>query len=170
MRAVQRVAYIALGGNQGDTLGYFRSGAYALQQNGDLVAVSSVWCSPAYGPVEQSDFYNAVVRLDTELPSLKLLRVMQAVEVECQRQREVHWGPRTLDLDLLLYGDECCNSAELTLPHPGIPERDFVLWPLAEIAPDLCLPDGRSVLDLRSACPDRGIQRLNQQFYESESL
>jgi 2-amino-4-hydroxy-6-hydroxymethyldihydropteridine diphosphokinase len=91
------------------------------------------------GPQDQPEFINAVAVIETTLEPLVLLEVLQAIEKKHARKRERHWGPRTLDLDLLLYGEERISHPDLTVPHPGIPERSFVLLPLREVAPGLAI-------------------------------
>lgn len=108
------------------------------------------------GPSGQPDYVNAVVAVRTALPPLTLLRILQDVENQHGRVRTgEQWGPRTLDLDLLLYGDESCATDLLTIPHPGIAEREFVLQPLFEIAPDLTVPGLGPVRSLLQNCPRR---------------
>ena len=155
-------AYIGLGGNQGDTRAHFAGALEALRALGELRAVSVLWCSKPLGVTNQADFLNAVALLVTDMPAPELLRAMQGIEAAHGRVREQRWGPRTLDLDLLLHGSLQLQSAALTLPHPELAQRDFVLWPLAEIAPDLVLPDGRAVRTLQRACTNRGLRRLSQ--------
>ena len=107
------------------------------------------------GPADQPDFINAVVAIDTSLGPLVLLDGLQAIENSHHRKRgAVQWGPRTLDLDLLLYGNTRIDESRLTVPHPGMHERSFVLRPLADIAPSLVLPDGRSLQSLSDALSD----------------
>jgi len=113
------------------------------------------------GPQDQPDYLNAVVGLQTELSAFKLLGELQNIENLHGRVRDgERWGPRTLDLDLLLYADEVINTPELKVPHPGIAERSFVLLPLAELAPDLVVPNKGSVSKLSGQCRQFGIRRL----------
>ncbi|MBI2802216.1 MAG: 2-amino-4-hydroxy-6-hydroxymethyldihydropteridine diphosphokinase [Gammaproteobacteria bacterium] len=105
-----------------------------------VVAHSALYCSPPMGPSEQPDYINAVAKLETTLAPLSLLDALQALERSHHRVRKFHWGPRTLDLDILIV-DRCVFTSErLTLPHPGIAERAFVVIPLYEIAPELTIP------------------------------
>src|SRR5690606_25641310 len=125
-----------------------------------LAAVSSFYASDPLGPPEQPRFVNAVAALDTELAPLALLDALQAIEREQGRVRKAErWGPRTLDLDILLFGDLQLASERLTLPHYHMHARAFVLYPLAEIAPDLSLPDGRPLRALLADCPYAGLER-----------
>jgi 2-amino-4-hydroxy-6-hydroxymethyldihydropteridine diphosphokinase len=153
--------YIALGSNLGAPLRQVDTAIVELGRLPDSVLVkqSSWYRSRPIGPAGQPDYINGVAALDTNLAPLKLLHRMQAIENAHGRQREERWGPRTLDLDLLLYGELETSSAELTLPHPRLGERNFVLLPLAEIAPDLVLPCGTPLGSLLDRCPREGIER-----------
>ena len=135
-------AYIAIGSNLGDRRAYLEAGIkeVAALPNTRLAAVSQAYETRPLGPVAQSDFLNAVFAIETSLPPEPLLAALLAAEKKHQRQRRIHWGPRTLDLDLLLYGERVVERADLTLPHPRMNERGFVLIPLCEIAPDLHHP------------------------------
>jgi len=126
----------------------------------ELVARSSIYRSDPVGPQDQPDFINAVAALDTTLEAHALLDELQRLEQQHRRVRERHWGPRTLDLDLLLYGDQTINTERLTVPHAFMCERTFVLWPLAEIAPELELPHGQSLSQLLVAYPMGSLERL----------
>ncbi|MFT7486565.1 MAG: 2-amino-4-hydroxy-6-hydroxymethyldihydropteridine diphosphokinase [Candidatus Paceibacteria bacterium] len=143
-------AYVALGSNLGDSLWTLRGALTQLAAlpGVSLVAQSSFHSSePAGGPADQPDYWNSVVALDTQLDAESLLGALHGIEEHFGRDRsqEVRWGPRTLDLDLLLFGDECSNTERLELPHPRLAERRFVLEPLAELAPELRLSNGRMV-------------------------
>lgn len=145
LRAVEAPvrAFVGVGANLGDPVAQVHAAMDAL---GTLTATRRVACSRLFssrpmGPVDQPDYVNAVVALDTSLDPHALLVELQAVERRQGRVRDgERWGPRTLDLDLLVYGDVICRDAVLQLPHPGIAERDFVLLPLADIAPSLEIP------------------------------
>ncbi len=146
------VAYVALGSNLGDRRGHIDA---ALRDLGStpgcrLIAASPIIETDPVGPVPQGRFLNAAVGLETSLGALELLRVLQGIERSRGRDRgrEERWGPRTLDLDLLLYGEAVINEAGLTVPHPRMHERRFVLEPLARISPDHIIPGiGRTVAD-----------------------
>lgn len=143
-------AYVALGSNLGDALGNLRSACDALRalSGCSVMGQSTFHCTaPVGGPVGQPDFWNAVIALDTCLGPLELLDELQGLEAQFGRDRsqEERWGPRTLDLDLLLHGAERCATERLELPHPRMHERSFVLEPLAELAPELLLADGTTV-------------------------
>jgi len=134
--------YVALGSNLGDRLGYLQAALAALPAWGlEPVAVSSVYESDALGP-PQPDYLNAVASVTTSLPSRGVLDALKAIEAEIGRRHTQRWGPREIDLDLLLYGDEMLEEEGLTVPHPEMTKRSFVLLPLLEIAPDLDLPSG----------------------------
>ncbi|MBD3898435.1 2-amino-4-hydroxy-6-hydroxymethyldihydropteridine diphosphokinase [Halomonas sp. ML-15] len=143
-------AYIGLGSNLDDPLAQVQGALAALARLPltRCVAASPCYASRPVGPQDQPDFINAVAALDTRLSPLALLDQLQAVEQRHRRRRLRHWGPRTLDLDLLLYDDTCLATSRLTLPHPHMASRGFVLLPLANIAPTLRLPDGRRIADL----------------------
>jgi 2-amino-4-hydroxy-6-hydroxymethyldihydropteridine diphosphokinase len=112
------------------------------------------------GPQDQPDFVNGAVELRTTLPPHQLLDHLQTIEQAHGRERLRHWGPRTLDLDLLLYGDQQLADERLTIPHAELANRDFVLQPLLDLNPELSLPDGRRVDQLRSECPDNQLRKL----------
>lgn len=136
-------AYIALGSNLGSRLHYLRAAAKALAEHPqiNITGYSRIYeTTPVGGPAEQGAFLNAVIRLTTTLSAQELLALMQSIEQAQGRQRTVHWGPRTLDLDLLLYGAEAIHESELTVPHPRLTERNFVLVPLCDLAPTLSIP------------------------------
>ncbi len=153
-------AYIGLGSNLADPLAQLAKAVKALQTlpASRLTALSRFYCSSPMGPADQPDYLNAVAMLDTRLNALELLDALQAIENEQGRVRgSQRWGPRTLDLDLLLYGTEVIDTDRLKVPHPGLSERNFVLFPLADIAPELVLPDGRRLQDLLAGCSRDGL-------------
>jgi dihydroneopterin aldolase/2-amino-4-hydroxy-6-hydroxymethyldihydropteridine diphosphokinase len=131
-------ALVALGSNLGDREAYLR---FAIAELMHVRAVSHIYeTAPVGGPDDQDAFLNMVVAVDTSLDPFAFLRHCHRVEADALRQRIVHWGPRTLDVDLLFYDDVTIDSPELTLPHPRVGERRFVLAPLAEVAPQRCPP------------------------------
>jgi 2-amino-4-hydroxy-6-hydroxymethyldihydropteridine diphosphokinase len=140
-------AYVALGSNLGDRLATLDAALRALDAlpGVRVVASSSVYETEPWGGVEQPPYANAVVALDFEGNALSLLRSCKLIERALGRETGVRFGPRTLDLDLLLFGDEALDTPELTIPHPRMLEREFVVTPLLEIAPRAALPDGRPV-------------------------
>jgi dihydroneopterin aldolase / 2-amino-4-hydroxy-6-hydroxymethyldihydropteridine diphosphokinase len=131
-------AIVALGSNLGDRRHYLRR---AVDELGDVVAMSQVFeTDPVGGPDDQGAYLNMVVALETPLDPYAFVRRCQRIESAALRQRSVHWGPRTLDVDVLFYDDVTIASPELTIPHPRYTERRFVLAPLAEVAPERCPP------------------------------
>ncbi|MGY8824807.1 MAG: 2-amino-4-hydroxy-6-hydroxymethyldihydropteridine diphosphokinase [Candidatus Latescibacterota bacterium] len=136
------LSYIALGSNLGDRLHHLQSGLNSLQllSHVELIAVSSAYETEPQGYIEQPTFLNAVCSVRSTFSAPELLSSMQEIENNHQRQRHIHWGPRTLDLDLLLYGDQRFDSDSLIVPHPHMTERSFVLVPLCQIAPQLRNP------------------------------
>ena len=142
MTAARRRAYVGLGSNLDGPVLRVRKAIEALARlpRSALVATSRLYRSEPLGPPGQPDYVNAAVALDTALDPVALLDRLQAIEVQHGRERGLHWGPRTLDLDLLLYGDLQMHTARLTLPHPHLHERAFVLQPLLDIDPDLAVP------------------------------
>jgi 2-amino-4-hydroxy-6-hydroxymethyldihydropteridine diphosphokinase len=156
-------AYIRLGSNLDDPVGQVRRALAALAAMPDtrLIASSALYRSPPMGPQDQPDFVNAVAGLLTCLPARQLLGALQVIEDAQGRRRDgPRWGPRTLDLDLLLYGGLCMDDDDLALPHPGLAERAFVLVPLLELAPGLRVPGGASIAKLAAAAGDGGLARL----------
>lgn len=131
-------SYIGLGSNLGDSLQILREAVQQLSQLGAL-QVSRLYQSPPMGPQDQPHYFNAVVCLETMLAPLELLDQLQAIEQQAGRVRLRRWGERTLDLDLLLYAAQKIDHPRLQVPHVGILERDFVLLPLLDLAPDLCI-------------------------------
>ena len=134
-------AYVALGSNLGDREEHLRTALKYLEANGvEVVKVSTFIETEPYGVTDQPGFVNAVCQVKTELAPLELLRLLLSIEQEMGRVRVRRWGERNIDLDLLLYEDACVVSEELTLPHPDMQNRDFVLLPLAEIAGEVVHP------------------------------
>ena len=134
-------AYVALGSNLGDREENLRNALKHLEENEvRVVKVSTFIETEPYGVTDQPGFVNAVCQVETELEPLELLRLLLKIEQEMGRVRIRRWGERNIDLDLLLYEDACVVSDELTLPHPDMQNRDFVLLPLAEIAGEVLHP------------------------------
>jgi 2-amino-4-hydroxy-6-hydroxymethyldihydropteridine diphosphokinase len=158
------VAYIALGSNLGDRAQTLSFASDRLGRLGRVVARSSVYETEPVGYRDQPAFLNAVLALDTQLEPLPLLHALLAIERELGRDRGhgVANGPRTLDLDLLLMGDSVIAQEGLTLPHPALTERRFVLAPLAEIAPRLRHPRrNQTMAELLALLPDEGENRVS---------
>lgn len=155
---------VALGANLGEarhTLETAIQDIQAMKQT-TLLKHSSVYRSYPQGPSEQADYFNQVVLLQTDLAPHALLDELQAIEDKHGRQRTQHWGPRTLDLDIIVYGDMQCDDERLTIPHPQTCHRSFVLEPLAEIAPDLLIPGHGTAASLAKIVDDGLVyQRLD---------
>ncbi|MGD8109897.1 2-amino-4-hydroxy-6-hydroxymethyldihydropteridine diphosphokinase [Vibrio sp. TRT 21S02] len=154
-------AYIAVGSNLSDPVTQANSAIDALKTlpKSTLLQASMLYSSSPMGPQDQPDYINAVVAIETELTPLELLNCTQAIEQEQGRVRkDERWGPRTLDLDIILYGNEVMDSERLTIPHYGMKEREFVLYPLAEIAPSLTLPDGTELSELLKQVDRNGLR------------
>lgn len=144
-------AFVGIGSNLDDPREQMRHAVAALAKvpGTTLCEVSALYSSAAVGPPGQPDYLNAVARLRTQLDPEALLDELQAIENARGRVRDgPRWGPRTLDLDVLLYGNEVIDSPRLQVPHPEMAKRSFVLYPLAEIAPELVLPDGTPLRSL----------------------
>jgi 2-amino-4-hydroxy-6-hydroxymethyldihydropteridine diphosphokinase len=157
-------AFVGLGGNEGDvevTLTEALWAVDALPQT-SIRRQSAVYRTPAWGRTDQPDFLNAVVELQTRMVPRVLLDALLEIEQRFGRVRraEDRWGPRVLDLDLLIYGEETLDAPGLSLPHPRLHERAFVLVPLAEIAPDLDVPGRGKVRDLLAAVDASGIEAI----------
>ncbi len=133
----------------------------ACLETSKLLCQSSLYKSKPQGPQDQPDYINAVVELETSLAPLTLLSHMQTIELEHKRVRERHWGPRTLDLDLLLYAQESIALEQLQVPHPEMAGRNFVLYPLFEIAPDLSIPGLGSLARLLARNDPAGLEKLD---------
>jgi 2-amino-4-hydroxy-6-hydroxymethyldihydropteridine diphosphokinase len=156
--------YIGLGANLDEPVAQLQQAVQALQQlaGSTLVAVSGFYGSKPMGPQDQPDYVNAVAAIDTTLTAEQLLDALQQIEQQQGRQRKAErWGPRTLDLDILLYGNQVIATERLTVPHYGLRVREFVLYPLYEIAPQLNLPDGTVLSSLLAQVSQNGLQKLH---------
>ena len=148
--------FLSLGGNLGNTREIFE-GAYPLIEKkiGKISVYSSIYQTEAWGPIPQADFLNQVLLVSTTLSAQACLTEMLAIEKEFGRERKERWGPRTLDLDILYYSDITIAEEDLTVPHPRIAERKFILTPLAEIAPSFTDPTSRkTMMALLNECED----------------
>jgi len=158
------IVYIGLGSNLGGTLASPKQNIVsAIQALGEIqstqmISASSFYESKPVGPQDQDDYINAVVKLETDLDATELLDSLQAIENDHGRERTQHWGPRTLDLDILLFGDQIIHNERLTIPHAEISHRPFVLVPLAEIEPDCVIPEKGLVSDLISKLDQTGLK------------
>lgn len=130
--------FLSLGSNLGDPVQNLLWALGRLQEAGlKLVKTSGIYLTEPVGYLDQPDFYNMVVQMETDFVPRKLLEICQAIEQESGRVREIPWGPRTLDIDILFYGERLVEEEDLQIPHPRLKERAFVLVPLQEIAPDV---------------------------------
>jgi 2-amino-4-hydroxy-6-hydroxymethyldihydropteridine diphosphokinase len=157
------LCYIGLGANSGEPLPQLRRALTALHAQSDLTVleVSALYHSPPMGPQDQPDYLNAVASLRTPLAPEALLDILQAREAEAGRRRDRRWGPRPLDLDLLLYGDVSVDTTRLRVPHPGLGDRAFVLLPLCDlVGPDFPLPGGQTLAQALQHCGRQGTLRL----------
>ncbi|MGO1617062.1 MAG: 2-amino-4-hydroxy-6-hydroxymethyldihydropteridine diphosphokinase [Oceanisphaera sp.] len=158
--------FIGLGANLQQPLVQISAAQHALAE---LAKAGTLQHSPLYqsqpmGPADQPLYTNGVSVFDTALSPLALLDALQAIEQAQGRVRkDERWGPRTLDLDILLYGDLIMDEPRLTVPHYGMKQREFVLYPLADLAPDLILPCGSVLAELIQACPTNGLTLLPSQ-------
>jgi 2-amino-4-hydroxy-6-hydroxymethyldihydropteridine diphosphokinase len=163
--AVWQPAYIGLGSNLQEPQAQIRRACAALQglPATRLVGLSPLYRSKPFGPVAQPDFINAVAGVLTQLDARALLGELQALERVLGRPAErARWGPRIIDLDLLVYGREQRAEPDLVLPHGGIVERNFVLYPLADLAPDLDVPGLGRAAELRGRLAPAGLERLGE--------
>jgi len=157
-------AFIGLGSNLENPLAQVRRAFAELTQlpSSRLLQTSNLYSSHPVGPA-QPDYINAVAELETQLAPLELLEALQAIELAHNRLRLEHWGPRTLDLDILLFDDLQITSERLTLPHPFMRQRNFVMQPLFELAPELVLPCGQSVAQICRQLGSDGLQVLAEE-------
>jgi 2-amino-4-hydroxy-6-hydroxymethyldihydropteridine diphosphokinase len=158
--------YVALGSNLDQPIEQIRRAIHELMQitATRVVAKSSLYQSVPMGPQDQPSFINAVVALLTQLNALQLLEKLQAVEQRMGRQAPtMHWGPRMIDLDMLIHGDTHCDLPALKLPHPGLLLRNFVMAPLAEIAPHLWVSKTQTAAQVAQQLGIAGLQRIESQ-------
>lgn len=156
--------YIGIGSNLDDPLYHVKQAISELRQLAqcEYIATSALYRSAPMGPPGQPDYINAVSLLQTDLTPLDLLDQLQAIEHAHGRMRDgQRWGPRTLDLDILLYGEKIINEARLRVPHPGLHERSFVLYPLQDINPALVIPGDGPLARLIDQCPHIALERLD---------
>ncbi|MBL7635034.1 2-amino-4-hydroxy-6-hydroxymethyldihydropteridine diphosphokinase [Atlantibacter hermannii] len=154
--------YLAIGSNLASPLEQVNAALAALADipESQLVAVSDFYRTPPLGPQDQPDYLNAAVALETTLAPEALLDHTQRIELQQGRERKAHrWGPRTLDLDIMLFGEQHIHTPRLTVPHYDMKNRAFMLLPLAQIAPDLRFPDGDKLSELLGKLDHSGISR-----------
>lgn len=156
------IAYIALGSNLQQPAQQVQLALQALQTlpHTQVLKASSLYQTTPVGYDNQPDFINAVASIETQLQPQALLAALLAIEQQFGRERPFANAPRILDLDVLLYANEVMHTPTLTLPHPRMHERGFVMLPLAEIAPELILPNGSSVVELAQQCQQQGVLKL----------
>jgi 2-amino-4-hydroxy-6-hydroxymethyldihydropteridine diphosphokinase len=156
------LAYLGLGSNLENPRAQVEQALVELAAipQSNLISSSPLYCSAAVGPGDQPNYINAAALLETSLTPLALLDALQAIEQNHQRVRIERWGPRTLDLDILLLDQLIIDSERLKVPHPYLTQRNFVLHPLADIAPTLVLPCGTSLQELIAQCPRDGLAQL----------
>lgn len=156
--------FIGLGSNLHDPASQLKNAIESLKKIESIkfIALSKFYSSPPMGPQDQSDYINAVIEVATNLSALQLLDELQQLENRQGRERKQHWTARTLDLDILLYGDDVINSKRLTIPHSGIGERDFVLQPLSDLVErDFNIPTLGNISQLLLACPMTGVKQIS---------
>lgn len=157
---------IGLGGNIGDPLSAMRSALMALDQDPScrVERVSSVWKTPPWGVTDQPDFLNACAAVSTRLEPRAFLELCLSVEKNLKRVRDQRWGPRSIDIDVLFFGDRIISEEGLNIPHPRIADRAFVLMPLAEIAPDVKIA-GTGFAHLAAMADVSGMSRLDEVLF-----
>lgn len=156
------ISYIGLGSNLANPLAQVEQACKCIEAipNTQVVSCSPWYSSKAVGPGDQPDYVNGVVKIETELSADQLLDALQAIENQQGRTRDIRWGARTLDLDILLYGNSIITNERLEIPHPRIEERNFVVFPLYDLDSELLLPDGKKVAQLKHQLTSDGITRL----------
>lgn len=161
------MVFLGIGSNIGNREQLLRQAVCKLADTAGikLHSVSSVYETEPYGLKEQPAFLNIAAAVQTVLTPLQLLQVCQNIEGELKRERRIHWGPRTIDIDILLFDDEKIILSNLIVPHPYLIKRRFVLVPLAELAADFIL-DGQSIADWLNKCPDQGEVKFYAEFKE----
>lgn len=160
----KEIAYIGLGSNLATPEAQINTARNAITALPEVFedAFSSLYRSPPMGPQDQPDYINAVMAITIDLSAIQLLRRLQQIELDHGRVRkDERWGARTLDLDILLYGQQMINQPDLIVPHYGLKERAFVLYPLQEIAPELEVPGQGTMTELLASCPLDGLVKLS---------
>ncbi|NNJ98130.1 MAG: 2-amino-4-hydroxy-6-hydroxymethyldihydropteridine diphosphokinase [Gammaproteobacteria bacterium] len=173
-RTETSVVFIGLGSNLDDPRRQIRMAMQALEciPGSRIVADSGLYLSkplvPASGAIAQADYLNAVVKIETQLGPHELLDHLQQIEQAQGRERKQRWGPRTIDLDILLFDDRYIKDERLTLPHPGISQRSFVLYPLHNVAATLDIPGHGMLEELITNCPRDGLRYLGKKGMKNE--
>lgn len=156
-------AYIGLGSNLDNPIEQIKQARLAIANQFSEISFSSLYSSLPMGPQDQPDYVNAVMSVRTDLSAIEVLRVLQKIESNFGRIRKAErWGARILDLDLLMYADQQINLPDLIVPHIGLSERAFVMYPLAEIAPgEMMVPGKQTIKKLLSQCPLNGLEKID---------
>ena len=158
---MKHISYIGLGSNLGEPEAQIRSAVIAINNmpHSKITKISQLYFSRPMGPKDQPDYMNAVAAIETDLSPIELLDQLQQIENDAGRiRKDNRWGPRVLDLDILLFDNQVLDCDRLTVPHYGMKEREFVLIPLAEIAPELTLPGGESINRLSKNIDTNGLK------------
>ncbi|GAC16643.1 2-amino-4-hydroxy-6-hydroxymethyldihydropteridine diphosphokinase [Aliiglaciecola lipolytica] len=161
-------SYIGLGSNLSDPVNQLQQALSAIHllENTEVKQCSALYASKPMGPQEQPDYVNAVAQIETQLSPTDLLVNLQQIEAKHGRERKAErWGPRTLDLDIILFGNEQIQSDDLIVPHYGMKVREFVLYPLHEIAPDLVLPCGNTLVSILHNVPTNGLVVVKEKVF-----
>ncbi|MCD8513293.1 MAG: 2-amino-4-hydroxy-6-hydroxymethyldihydropteridine diphosphokinase [Nitrincola sp.] len=155
--------FIGLGSNLDDPINQVKTALKELAEHSQLKLIqhSPLYVSEPVGPAGQPDYINAAAEIETSLSPEELLDLLQQIEQQHQRVRRERWGPRTLDLDILLYGETELNTERLTIPHPYLTERNFVLRPLADLDEKLSLPSGKKIINYLADCPMGTLVQLS---------
>ena len=155
---MQTEVVLGIGGNKGDRAAFLQKAMEALSQQATLIGYSQIYETEVWGGVATAgNFLNQVLLLHTQMDAMGFLEVIQRIEEQLGRTREQQWGDRTIDIDILYFGDQVWDSPTLTIPHPYLAQRSFVLQPLAEILPNKIHPIlGKTTLELLAECTDPG--------------
>jgi 2-amino-4-hydroxy-6-hydroxymethyldihydropteridine diphosphokinase len=165
----KHTAYLLLGSNEGDRLQWLYDALHLLDKHGLFLALSPVYETAAWGLEKQPDFLNIALSIETALTPDGLLKAIREIEQQCGRQRELKWGQRTLDIDILFYDNIVLNEPELVIPHPHLHERRFALTPLNDIAPQLVHPTmHKTVAQLLKECSDTLATTPYEEEHEDE--
>jgi 2-amino-4-hydroxy-6-hydroxymethyldihydropteridine diphosphokinase len=150
------ITYLSLGGNLGNTIEIFQNSMEILTKKvGKITQLSSLYQTAAWGPIPQNDFINQVIEVETKLSAQELMDILLEIELKQGRVRQERWGPRTLDLDIIFFGEQLISTESLEIPHPRMEDRKFVLIPMVEINPNLIHPISRkSIRQILLECKD----------------